>query len=623
MKNGSPNRRVFFMVTAAVFFARLAGAQIPMSAGTYSQNFDSFATNGTGNGWTDNATLPGWYAATNLTAAKSGGVTFYNAGTGSSASGALYSFGDNASPDRALGSLASGGPGNFAYGVRFTNDTAWAQTNFIISYTGEEWRAANASTQKLVFACQTGSILTNADALNSQNWTAFPALDFSSPNTNVSSAVRGNDPTNQTVFAGVVLTGAVVQPGQEIFFRWYDADDAGLDDGLAIDNFTVAFSATAASTNALPVATVLTNGTITLLTYNVNGNAATNDWSTNAAQVQAVGRELVYLNPDIITFNEIPYTNTWQMANWITAFLPGFYLATNSGTDGSIRNVIASRFPITRSKSWLDNSSLAPYGYTGTGFTRDLFEAQLAVPNWPLPLHVFVAHLKATGFTTPQDDADKRAAMASAVSNFFVNIFLPGTNGSHPYVLSGDMNEDVFQPDSDYTSGQPIQRLTSAPTGLQLTTPVNPFWNSPSNDYTESIRNPLDTRFDYIFPCGLLFSNLAGGEVFRTDLLTTFPPNLFSNDDKIASDHLPVLIVFANPFDTPFKLLSIARSNQAVTLEWESQNNRTFNIEASTDLFSWTPFATNLSATTTNSPFVFTSNNVGDAIKFFRIHRVP
>ncbi|MEJ0090345.1 MAG: hypothetical protein WDM80_11460 [Limisphaerales bacterium] len=65
------------------------------------------------------------------------------------------------------------------------------------------------------------------------------------------------------------------------------------------------------------------------------------------------------------------------------------------------------------------------------------------------------------------------------------------------------------------------------------------------------------------------------------------------------------------------------RSNQSVTLNWESQKNRTFNIEASSNLTTWVPFATNLVTTTTNSPFVFTTNNVADPLKFFRVYRVP
>ena len=311
-----------------------------------------------------------------------------------------------------------------------------------------------------------------------------------------------------------------------------------------------------------PTSLLATNGAIKILTYNVAGNnsgTTTNaaDWNTNAPQVQAIGRELIFLNPDIITFNEIPASNGLaQMPGWTKAFLPGYFLATNSTSDGYIQSVIASRFPIIRSASHLAFSSLAPFGYTHGSFTRDLFEAQIAVPNWPLPLHVFVAHFKATGTTNPQDDAGQRAAMASAVSNYFATVFLSGTNGSHPYVLNGDLNEDAFFPDADYVSGRPIQRLTSAPTGLQMTIPVNPVTHT---DLTESIQDSLDTRFDYILPCALLFSNLVGGEVFRTDLLTNLPSNLFSNDDKTASDHLPVVMIFNNPFDTPFRLLSVAR----------------------------------------------------------------
>jgi hypothetical protein len=82
------------------------------------------------------------------------------------------------------------------------------------------------------------------------------------------------------------------------------------------------------------------------LTYNAHGNGLTN-WSTNMWHVQAIGRQMQYLNPDIITFNEIPVTNncTAQMADFVTAFRPGYYLVTNSMDDGFIRSVILSRFP--------------------------------------------------------------------------------------------------------------------------------------------------------------------------------------------------------------------------------------------------------------------------------------
>jgi endonuclease/exonuclease/phosphatase family metal-dependent hydrolase len=345
---------------------------------------------------------------------------------------------------------------------------------------------------------------------------------------------------------------------------------------------------------------------LSVLTYNTSGNGMA-DWSTNSAQVQAIGREVSYLQPDIIMFQEIPYTNTWQMPNFVAAFLPGYHMATNSGTDGYIRSVILSRFPINRSKSWMARSNLTYFGYNGP-FTRDLFEAEIAVPGLPAPLHVFTTHLKAGTDATSQQ---RRAAESAAISNFLVTVFLP-TNTA-PYLLAGDMNEDLVRS----SKPQALSKLTSAPTGLRLTTPTNSF---SGNELTISIQTGLFRRYDYILPCGLLFSNIAGGEVFRTDLLANFPPNLFSNDDKTASDHLPVLVVFNNPFNTPFKLLSIVRTNQNLTLRWESQNNRIFEIEASTNLTTWTPFAANIATTTTNATF---TTNFTDGPEFFRVYRVP
>ncbi|MEY4917526.1 MAG: hypothetical protein RL616_1439 [Verrucomicrobiota bacterium] len=688
-------KRLFYMAIAAgLFLIRPAAAQVLVGAGTYSQNFDSLATANAF--WTNNVTLPGWYAS------KAGADnTNTLAGAGTSISGGLYSFatnGVNSAADRALGSVATGTITPTYYGVRFTNNTASTVTNILVSYTGEQWRVGSSATaQKLAFSY----LVTNAPITNSFSsvaWVNFPALDFSAPNaTGTSLPLDGNAPSNRTAFTNVLLTGVTVPPGQEIFLRWQDVDDTGNDSGLALDDLTVnftsnTFSATPPVFTTLPTSQTVntgdaatfsvvvsgtapfsyqwrsnnivipgatsdtftlfsvttnlsgstyfvtvtnvagatnsssatltvnppdvvapsanTNGTLTLMTYNLAGNGATN-WSTNAVQVQAIGRQLLYLQPDVITFNEIPHNYTYEMTNWVKAFMPGYNLVVSSGTDGFIHSGIATRFPIARSQKWLDGADLNPFGYTNANFTRDLFEAEVSVPNWPLPLHVFTTHLKSSsgGYT---EAAARRAAEAAAITNFFATNFFV-LYPTHPFTLSGDMNE------SD-TNTPAIQRLISAATTLRLTRPTNPFTGS-INTYT--IRGSVSERIDYIFPCALLASNVTGSQVFRTDLLTNFPPNLFTNDDKDASDHLPVLMTFANPYDTPYKLVSIARTNQSVTLKWESQNNRTFNVEASTNLLGWTAFATNLYSATTNSPYVFTTNNVPDKLKFFRVYRVP
>ncbi len=689
-------KNFYTVFIVAVVLSVTARAQINFSAGSYSQNFDVLVA--TNSFWTNNVTLPAWYAS------KAGGDnTNTLAGAGTSTSGGLYSFatnGVNANTDRALGSIATGALTPIYYGVRFTNNTGAIVSNILISYTGEQWRVGSSATvQKLAFSY----MVTNAPITNSfsgSTWVNFTALDFASPNSSGSSLpLDGNNSGNRTVFTNVLLTGVTVASGQELFLRWQDVDDTGTDSGLAVDDLTVSFGTNSAPVGTPPVITaqpqsqtvtagdnavfsvtasgapaltyqwkfygtnllnetnatltlnsvnvgqsgdylvvisnlvgftnsqtatltvisppppVITgsNTSITLMTYNVKGNGVT-DWSTNAAQVQAIGRQLLYLKPDVITFNEIPRTNVWQMANWVVAFMPGYFIATNSGNDGFINCVIASRYPIIRSKSWLDGASLNPFGYTNTSsgaadnFTRDLFEAEINVPNWSLPLHVFTTHLKSSsgGYT---EAAAKRAAEAAAITNFFAtNLFVLYPN--HPFTLSGDMNEDN-------TNTLAIQRLISAPTTLRLTNPTNPF--SGSGDTYDS-RTP-NSRIDYIFPCTQLASNIMAAQVFRTDLLSPTPTNLLKYDSTNASDHLPVLMTFANPFNTPFKVVSITRSNSGVALKWESATNRFYSVQASTNLTQWTVLASNLFATGTN--FTFTTNSLTEREKFFRIHRVP
>ena len=666
-------------------------AQIAMSSGSYAQDFNSLAPGGTSNPWTDNSTLPGWYASR-----TSGGpaVTTYRAESGTSTAGALCSFGSTASSERALGSVASGTPGNFAYGVRFTNDTAFTQTNIFISFTGEQWRNGGmAAQQTLAFSYRISSgAITDSDAANANAWISFANLSFSAPTVSATaSALDGNAATNQQSFINVALAGVNVAPGQELFLRWLDVDDAGFDHGLALDDLTVIFNGDSNAPLSAPVITLqpqsqtvavgakvtftvaatgnpppayqwqfngtnlagatnisftlsavttnqagaytvaLTNAagvttsqpaslavfppvaSFSLLTYNTHGNFVS-DWTTNSPQVQAIGRQVQYLDPDLITFQEIPLTNSgWtHMPEFVTAFRPGYHLATNSGSDGFIRSVILSRYPITRSASWLDAASLTNFGYNGK-FTRDLFEAQIAVPGFPQPLHVFTTHLKSGQGT---DDSARRAAEANAISNFLAHGFLT-TNSLHPYVLTGDMNEDIARPPA--SNPQSLQRLTSAPTGLQLTTPVNPFTG---NETTFSIRDGggLSKRYDYILPDALLFANVAGSQVFRPDLLPLLPPPLLANDAVTASDHLSVLMTFNNPYNRPFRLLSLTRSNLTVILDWEAVPGQPYRVESSTDLTTWSALTSDLIATSNSCIF---STNLNDAVRYFRIQREP
>lgn len=170
--------------------------------------------------------------------------------------------------------------------------------------------------------------------------------------------------------------------------------------------------------------------------------------------------------------------------------------------------------------------------------------------------------------------------------------------------------------DSD-TNALALQRLFSPPTGLKLTHPRNPVTGSIN---TFSIQGSLNERLDYIFPNGLLFSNIKTSQVFRTDLPNPLPPNLHSNDDVVASDHLPVMMVFNHPYDQPFRLTAITRSPPNVKLEWESVFGQPYRVDVSSNLIAWNVLASNLTAT--SNVFTLVTNVTGEA-RFFRVYRVP
>jgi hypothetical protein len=197
----------------------------------YSQNFDSLANSGS-NTWTDDSTISGWYS--NRIA--------YTAGTGSSNTGSLYSFGNAASTERALGSVASGSTDTIYYGVRLLNNTSNTINALNINYTGEEWRnGGNTTPQRLDFQYQIGA--TN---ITSGSWTDFNTLDFTSPiATATAGALDGNAAGGRTVLSST-LSGFTLAPNQEIWLRWQDLNDTGNDHGLGIDDFSVS------ATNAPP-----------------------------------------------------------------------------------------------------------------------------------------------------------------------------------------------------------------------------------------------------------------------------------------------------------------------------------------------------------------------------------
>ena len=79
-------------------------------------------------------------------------------------------------------------------------------------------------------------------------------------------------------------------------------------------------------------------------------------------------------------------------------------------------------------------------------------------------------------------------------------------------------------------------------------------------------------------------------------------------------------MLFNNPYDKPFRLLSFTLSNQIVTLMWESVPGQPYRLESSSNLAAWSVLVPNLTASGLNQIF---TTNVSGSQQFFRVFRVP
>ena len=292
---------------------------------------------------------------------------------------------------------------------------------------------------------------------------------------------------------------------------------------------------------------------------------------------------------------------------WIDELEKGFAGSKSSGStdDGTSSRVFGSFI------SWMQEKT-SPVFVVATA--KDV--SQLAMPGFPQPLHIFVTHLKSG--TSSSDDAARRAAEALAVSNFFVAGFLT-TNALHPYLLAGDMNEDIAV--SAAGSQQPIQRLING-TGLNLTTPLNSFTHERFTHSIQSSNGP-SRRYDYVFPNSLLLSSIVSAQVFRSDVVNRLPSELNVEDSATASDHLPVRMVFSNPFAQPFRFTSIVRNSEAVTLGWQSVPGQFYAVEGTEDVSNtngWSVVASNLLATNYG---ITLQTSLSNALGFFRLRSGP
>jgi hypothetical protein len=207
-------------------------AQLSVTPRRYLGKFD--------NAFADNnqpVNVPGWALVEEGTNTSSVSGR-YGVGDGSAAGANTFSFASAAaSSDRAFGSITADDHALNWLGGCFRN-TGPATVAVAISYTGEMWRrgASGGQTDRLDF-----EYAINAINIFSGAYSAHNSFDFQTPNTTGTAGARdGNAAAFRTVFPPALMPVALA-PGAAMYVRWNDQNIAGLDDGLAIDDFTLIF----------------------------------------------------------------------------------------------------------------------------------------------------------------------------------------------------------------------------------------------------------------------------------------------------------------------------------------------------------------------------------------------
>ena len=281
----------------------VSAAPIPITGTVVlSQNFDSLTSASVA--WTDDSTIPGWYAQINNGTTATGNA---QAADGATVLSGLLNCGATGAAERALGSKATG-TGNFAniaYAVSFHNTSGSPVQVSKVNYTGELWRtnttAAGLAETFAVFYQVSPAAVTNiisgpntAAAAAGAGFTALGAgANWASPtNLPAGSALDGNLAANRTAVSFTPASSIIVQPNEFLMIKWTDSNLGGTDGFQAIDDVSVEFTALNGSVAiAASARTRSDNGTPANnlddtfgFTANITGSGAVSTWGTTDVQ---------------------------------------------------------------------------------------------------------------------------------------------------------------------------------------------------------------------------------------------------------------------------------------------------------------------------------------------------
>ncbi|MFM2206904.1 MAG: hypothetical protein RL213_879, partial [Bacteroidota bacterium] len=176
--------------------------------------------------------MPGWQHS--LVGGTSADVVFA-IDNGSNSGGGVKSYGSTGSSNRALGSLATASAVP-TFGAVFVNNTGVPLTTINVAFTGQQWRVGGSGTPNLL----TFSYSLNGTNITNGTFTDVPSATFMNPvSGSIAAALDGTQPGNQVPVSGSFTLSPGWMPGQTLVIRWTDVNDAGNDEGLAIDDFSL------------------------------------------------------------------------------------------------------------------------------------------------------------------------------------------------------------------------------------------------------------------------------------------------------------------------------------------------------------------------------------------------
>jgi len=237
--------------------------------GAYSQDFQTLSgiVNGTSsisaNTMSEIGTLPNGGAISGWYLYASGSSPKWGANNGASNAGAVYSIYDS-QMNRALGSLASGSSSGY-FGVVLRNDTSESIVRVSVTYDAVIARNPNATVNSYQVkwrvspnAPDTTIASTGDGTFNDLAgfWYAPGEFEEASDDLSFSTPTAGTGAPNGTQAAinplftiatkTQMLQGIGWEPGQYLYIRWYDANEADSDALAGVDNFQLTTVTTAA-----------------------------------------------------------------------------------------------------------------------------------------------------------------------------------------------------------------------------------------------------------------------------------------------------------------------------------------------------------------------------------------